>query len=317
MSRRLFLVVPCYNEEEVLSETSRRLLEKMEGLIAAKKVDATSRICFVDDGSKDKTWSMIEELHQQNPLFTGVKLSRNRGHQNALLGGMMTVREDCDALISLDADLQDDPNAIDEMVDYWLDGADVVYGVRSARDTDTFFKRVTAEGFYKVMDWMGAKVVFNHADYRLLSRRALDALSEYKEVNLFLRGMVPTLGFRTEIVTYARNERFAGESKYPLKKMLALAWNGITGFSTRPLAWILSGGFGVCAISALLLLISLIRALMGHPTSAVWVSTFVLCLLGGIQLIAIGVVGEYVGKTYAESKERPRYIIEQYLENKE
>lgn len=317
MSRRLFLVVPCYNEEEVLSETSRRLLEKMEGLIAAKKVDATSRICFVDDGSKDKTWSMIEELHQQNPLFTGVKLSRNRGHQNALLGGMMTVREDCDALISLDADLQDDPNAIDEMVDYWLDGADVVYGVRSARDTDTFFKRVTAEGFYKVMDWMGAKVVFNHADYRLLSRRALDALSEYKEVNLFLRGMVPTLGFRTEIVTYARNERFAGESKYPLKKMLALAWNGITGFSTRPLAWILSGGFGVCAISALLLLISLIRTLMGHPTSAVWVSTFVLCLLGGIQLIAIGVVGEYVGKTYAESKERPRYIIEQYLENKE
>ena len=202
MGNTIYFVVPCYNEEEVLPETSKRLYEKMKSLVIAGKVSPDSRICFVDDGSKDKTWKMIEELHEAEPVFVGVKLSRNRGHQNALLGGMMTVKDDCDALISLDADLQDDPDAIDRMVDEWIAGADVVYGVRSARKTDTFFKRFTAEGFYKVMEIMGAQVVFNHADYRLLSRRAVEALAEYKEVNLFLRGMIPTLGYKTAVVTY-------------------------------------------------------------------------------------------------------------------
>ncbi len=313
MGNTLYLVVPCYNEEEVLPETSKRLREIMNGLIGEGKISPESRICFVDDGSRDRTWELIDEMHRQDPVFSGVKLSRNRGHQNALLGGMMTVREDCDALISLDADLQDDPQAIVPMVDKWLEGTDVVYGVRSARKTDTFFKRFTAEGFYKVMEWMGAKVVFNHADYRLLSRRALDALAEYREVNLFLRGMVPTLGYPTAVVTYERNERFAGESKYPLKKMLALAWNGITSFSTRPLDLIVTAGIILAAVAALMLLVCGGRAIWGTAPGAVEVFSYSLWLLGGIQLIALGVVGEYVGKIYSEAKGRPRYIIETYL----
>ncbi|MBR3355724.1 MAG: glycosyltransferase family 2 protein [Oscillospiraceae bacterium] len=313
MGNTIYFVVPCYNEEEVLPETSKRLYEKMKSLVIAGKVSPDSRICFVDDGSKDKTWKMIEELHEAEPVFVGVKLSRNRGHQNALLGGMMTVKDDCDALISLDADLQDDPDAIDRMVDEWIAGADVVYGVRSARKTDTFFKRFTAEGFYKVMEIMGAQVVFNHADYRLLSRRAVEALAEYKEVNLFLRGMIPTLGYKTAVVTYERNERFAGESKYPLKKMLALAWNGITSFSTKPLSLIVTAGILLMVIAAILLLVCAGRAIWGTAPSSVEVFSYSLWLLGGIQLLALGVVGEYIGKIYAEVKGRPRYIIETYL----
>ena len=313
MGNTIYFVVPCYNEEEVLPETSKRLYEKMKSLVVAGKVSPDSRICFVDDGSKDKTWEMIEDLHEAEPVFTGVKLSRNRGHQNALLGGMMTVKDDCDALISLDADLQDDPGAIDKMVDEWISGADVVYGVRSARKTDTFFKRFTAEGFYKVMEIMGAQVVFNHADYRLLSRRAVEALSEYKEVNLFLRGMIPTLGYKTAVVTYERNERFAGESKYPLKKMLALAWNGITSFSTKPLSLIVTVGMLLMVIAAVLLLVCAGRAIWGNAPSSIEVFSYSLWLLGGIQLLALGVVGEYIGKINAEVKGRPRYIIETYL----
>lgn len=313
MGNTIYFVVPCYNEEEVLPETSKRLYEKMKSLVIAGKVSPDSRICFVDDGSKDKTWKMIEELHEAEPVFVGVKLSRNRGHQNALLGGMMTVKDDCDALISLDADLQDDPDAIDRMVDEWIAGADVVYGVRSARKTDTFFKRFTAEGFYKVMEIMGAQVVFNHADYRLLSRRAVEALAEYKEVNLFLRGMIPTLGYKTAVVTYERNERFAGESKYPLKKMLALAWNGITSFSTKPLSLIVTLGILLMVIAAILLLVCAGRTIWGTAPSSVEVFSYSLWLLGGIQLLALGVVGEYIGKIYAEVKGRPRYIIETYL----
>lgn len=313
MGNTVYFVVPCYNEEEVLPETSKRLAEKMAGLVDAGKISPDSRICFVDDGSRDRTWEMIEELHEKDPVFAGVKLSRNRGHQNALLGGMMTVKDDCDALISLDADLQDDPDAIDKMVDEWIAGADIVYGVRSARKTDTFFKRFTAEGFYKVMELMGAQVVFNHADYRLMSRRAVEALAEYKEVNLFLRGMVPTLGYKTATVTYERNERFAGESKYPLKKMLALAWNGITSFSTRPLELIVTVGMVLMAVAAVLLLVCAGRAIWGTAPSSVEVFSYSLWLIGGIQLLALGVIGEYVGKIYAEVKGRPRYIIEAYL----
>lgn len=313
MGNTVYFVVPCYNEEEVLPETSKRLLVKMKDLVDQGKVSPDSKICFVDDGSRDRTWAMIEELHEQLPVFTGVKLSRNRGHQNALLGGMMTVKDDCDALISLDADLQDDPDAIDRMIDQWIDGSDIVYGVRSARKTDTFFKRFTAESFYRIMELMGAQIVFNHADYRLLSRRALEALAEYREVNLFLRGMIPTIGFKTSTVTYERNERFAGESKYPLKKMLALAWNGITSFSTRPLEMIVTFGAILMAVAAVLLLVCAGRAIWGTAPQAVEVFSYSLWLIGGIQLLALGVVGEYIGKIYAETKGRPRYIIESYL----
>lgn len=313
MGNTVYFVVPCYNEEEVLPETSKRLLVKMKDLVDQGKVSPDSKICFVDDGSRDRTWAMIEELHEQLPVFTGVKLSRNRGHQNALLGGMMTVKDDCDALISLDADLQDDPDAIDRMIDQWIDGSDIVYGVRSARKTDTFFKRFTAESFYRIMELMGAQIVFNHADYRLLSRRALEALAEYREVNLFLRGMIPTIGFKTSTVTYERNERFAGESKYPLKKMLALAWNGITSFSTRPLEMIVTFGVILMAVAAVLLLVCAGRAIWGTAPQAVEVFSYSLWLIGGIQLLALGVVGEYIGKIYAETKGRPRYIIESYL----
>ena len=313
MGNTVYFVVPCYNEEEVLPETSKRLLVKMKDLVDQGKVSPDSKICFVDDGSRDRTWAMIEELHEQLPVFTGVKLSRNRGHQNALLAGLMTVKDDCDALISLDADLQDDPDAIDQMIDQWIDGSDIVYGVRSARKTDTFFKRFTAESFYRIMELMGAQIVFNHADYRLLSRRALDALAEYREVNLFLRGMIPTIGFKTSTVTYERNERFAGESKYPLKKMLALAWNGITSFSTRPLEMIVTFGVILMAVAAVLLLVCAGRAIWGTAPQAVEVFSYSLWLIGGIQLLALGVVGEYIGKIYAEAKGRPRYIIESYL----
>ncbi|MBR5753868.1 MAG: glycosyltransferase family 2 protein [Clostridia bacterium] len=305
----LYIVVPCYNEEEVLPETAKRLKEKLTSLVEQGKVSDDSRVLFVDDGSKDKTWELIAGYHEADPLFAGVRLSRNRGHQNALLAGLMTAKDRADAAVSMDADLQDDINAIDGMVDAWLQGADIVYGVRSARDTDTFFKKFTAEGFYKLMEAMGAEVVFNHADYRLMSKRALEALSEFKEVNLFLRGIVPMLGFETATVEYARGERFAGESKYPLKKMLAFALDGITSLSDRPIQLILGLG-GLTTLGGLASLPFSFRKYQKtgwEEDGPVILST--VWTVGGFVLTSLGVVGDYVGKIYLETKHRPRYFI--------
>lgn len=309
----LYLVVPCYNEQEVLPETSKRLKEKMESLMERNLISRDSRIMFVNDGSKDRTWFMIEELHEQDPIFAGVKLSRNRGHQNALLGGLMTAKEYADMTISLDADLQDDIDVIDQMVEKYYDGCEIVYGVRSARTTDTFFKRFTAESFYHMISMMGGEIVFNHADYRLMSKRALNELANYKEVNLFLRGIVPMIGFKTDVVTYERHERLAGESKYPLKKMLALAVDGITSLSIKPIRFIVFLGFMIFMCSILMLIYSLVQHFLGN-TSIGWTSLIVsIWAIGGLQLLAIGVIGEYIGKIYLETKERPRYIIEKVL----
>ena len=292
----LYLVIPCYNEQEVLPETSRRLKEKMESLMDRNMISRDSKIMFVNDGSKDRTWEMIEELHDQDPLYQGVKLSRNRGHQNALLGGLMTAKEYADMAISLDADLQDDIDVIDQFVEKYYEGCDIVYGVRSARTTDTFFKRFTAEGFYKIINLMGGEVVFNHADYRLMSKRALNELANYKEVNLFLRGIVPMIGFKTDVVTYERHERLAGESKYPLKKMLALAVDGITSLSIKPIRFIVFLGFMIFMCSILMLIYSLVQHFLGN-TSIGWTSLIVsIWAIGGLQLLAIGVIGEYIGK---------------------
>ena len=309
----LYLVVPCYNEQEVLPETSKRLKEKMESLMERNLISRDSRIMFVNDGSKDRTWSMIEELHEQDPIFAGVKLSRNRGHQNALLGGLMTTKEYADMTISLDADLQDDIDVIDQMVEKYYDGCEIVYGVRSARTTDTFFKRFTAESFYHMISMMGGEIVFNHADYRLMSKRALEEMAKYKEVNLFLRGIVPMIGFKTDVVTYERHERMAGESKYPLKKMLALAIDGITSLSTKPIRFIVFLGLFIFLCSIGMLIYSLVQHFLGH-TSIGWTSLIVsIWAIGGLQLLAIGVIGEYIGKIYLETKARPRYIIEKVL----
>ncbi len=310
---KLYLVIPCYNEEEVLPETSRRLKEKFDSLIGAGKISDDSRIVFVNDGSRDRTWDIITELHASDPVFRGICLSRNKGHQNALMAGLMTVRSECDAAISLDADLQDDINAIDAMVDKFAEGYEVVYGVRSSRKKDTFFKRTTAQAFYKIMKGMGVDTVYNHADYRLMSRRALEALSEFEEVNLFLRGIVPLVGFKSAEVTYERGERFAGESKYPLKKMIAFATEGITSMSIKPIRMIATLGFLVFLVSIGVLVYSIVRKIMGH-TVAGWAFLAVsIWALGGIQLLAIGVVGEYIGKIYLETKHRPKYIIAEYL----
>lgn len=269
---------------------------------------------FVNDGSKDRTWEIIEELHASNPIYSGVKLSRNKGHQNALLAGLMTAREKADMTISLDADLQDDVNVIDQMVEKYYEGNDVVYGVRSARKTDTFFKKFTAQGFYKLMQAMGVDIVYNHADYRLMSRRALEGLSQFKEVNLFLRGIVPLIGYKSDVVTYERHERFAGESKYPLKKMLSFATDGITSFSIKPIRLITTCGFLIFMISLLMLAYFLVVHFMGR-TVAGWTSTIVsIWAIGGLQLLAIGIVGEYIGKIYLETKERPKYLIEKVLD---
>ena len=313
--KTLYIVVPCYNEEEVLPETSRRLREKLETLMAAGKISGESRILFVNDGSKDKTWKIISALHAQCPLFCGVDLTRNRGHQNALLAGLMTAKNRADAVISMDADLQDDVNAVDEMVDKFLDGVDIVYGVRSSRKTDTFFKRFTAEGFYRVMNAMGAETVFNHADYRLMSRRALEGLAEFKEVNLFLRGIVPMIGYRTDTVEYERGERFAGESKYPLKKMLAFAMEGITSLSVKPLRMITGLGFFIFLVSLIMIIYNLVRWVGGNTVTG-WASLACsLWALGGLILLSLGVVGEYIGKIYLETKGRPRFLIRQVLED--
>lgn len=309
----LYLVIPCYNEQEVLHETARRLREKMESLMEREMISRESRIMFVNDGSRDRTWEIIRELHESDPIYQGVKLSRNRGHQNALLGGLMTAKEYADMVISMDADLQDDIDVVDRFVEKYYEGCEIVYGVRSARKTDTFFKRFTAEGFYKLINFMGGEVVFNHADYRLMSRRALDELAKYKEVNLFLRGIVPMIGFQTGIVTYERHERFAGESKYPLKKMLALAVDGITSLSIKPIRAIVLLGMLIFLCSIAMLIYSLVQHFLGN-TSIGWTSLIVsIWAIGGLQLLAIGVIGEYIGKIYLETKERPKYIIEEVL----
>lgn len=309
----LYLVVPCYNEEEVLPETSKRLREKMESLIEKGKIDKESKIMFVNDGSKDRTWELIEELHRKDSIYQGVKLSRNRGHQNALLGGLMTAKKYADMVISLDADLQDDIDAIDEFVEKYYKGCEIVYGVRSARKTDTFFKKFTAEGFYKLLHLMGGEVVFNHADYRLMSKRALEEMEQYREVNLFLRGIVPMIGFQTDVVYYERHERLAGESKYPLKKMLALAIDGITSLSIKPIRLIVFLGMFIFVCSIAMLIYSLVQHFLGN-TSIGWTSLIVsIWAIGGLQLLAIGVIGEYIGKIYLETKARPKYIIEKEL----
>ena len=310
----LYIVVPCYKEQEVLPETSKRLREKILALRAAGKISDKSRVMFVNDGSSDNTWPMIAALHEKEPeMFSGVNLSRNRGHQNALLAGLMTAVNYADMIVSMDADLQDDINAVDGMVDAYHEGFEVVYGVRSKRDTDTFFKRFTAEGFYKVMKALGVDIVFNHADYRLMSRRAVEGLAQFSEVNLFLRGIVPQIGYKWTTVTYERAERFAGESKYPLKKMLAFAADGITSFSVKPIRLVLTAGVIVFLVSLLMLLYALISKLMGG-TAAGWTSLMgSIWLIGGIQLLSLGIVGEYIGKIYNETKRRPRFIIENVL----
>ncbi len=312
---KLYLAIPCYNEEEVLRDSAGKLLNKYNSLMETGKISADSKIVFIDDGSKDRTWEIIKELHEKNPVYQGIKLTRNRGHQNALLCGLMTLKDKADAVISIDADLQDDINAFDEMLEKYEDGCDVVYGVRSKRETDTFFKRFTAEAFYKILNKMGAKVIFNHADFRLMSKRALEAFSQYKETNIFLRGMVPLVGYKSDIVTYERFERLAGESKYPLKKMLALAWEGITSLSIQPIRMITWLGGIIFVISFIMIIYSLISWIAGTAVSG-WAST--LCsiwALGGLQLLAIGIIGEYIGKIYLETKRRPRFIVEEFLED--
>ena len=311
--KTIYLVLPCYNEEEVLHETASRLKVKMEQLKSENKITEDSRITFVDDGSKDRTWSIIEELNQSDDIFAGVKLSRNKGHQNALLAGLMTVKDHCDAAISLDADLQDDINVIDKFIDKFIDGCDVVYGVRSDRSTDTFFKRTTAQGFYKVMSMLGVDIVYNHADYRLMSKRALNELEKFEEVNLFLRGLVPLIVFKSDIVTYERNERFAGESKYPLKKMISFAFEGITSFSVKPIRFILDIGILMFTTSLLFLVYFLILWATGKTVQG-WATIVIsIWMLGGIQLLCLGVIGEYIGKIYMESKKRPKFIIDKFL----
>ncbi len=313
MNDTLYLVVPCYNEEAVLPETARQLESALQSLIDSGRCGASSRILFVNDGSKDRTWALIEELHRTQPHVCGLSLSRNRGHQNALLAGLMAAREAADCAISLDADLQDDISVLPEFLDKFHDGCDVVYGVRKKRETDTLFKRTTAQGFYKFMQLMGVDVVYNHADYRLMSRRALDGLAEYREVNLFLRGIVPLIGYRSDYVYYDRHERFAGESKYPLKKMLSFAIDGITSFSVKPLKVISNLGILISILSVFGLLYALISKLVGAAVSGWTAIVASIWLLGGVQLLCLGVVGTYVGKIYSEVKARPRYRIDQLL----
>ena len=313
MNNKLYLVIPCYNEEEVLPETAKRLKGKLSSLVQAGKIHPDSRIVFVNDGSRDKTWEIIQELHGEDIVFSGINLSRNRGHQNALLAGLMTVKDHADMVISMDADLQDDINAVDAMVDKYLDGFDIVYGVRSSRAKDTFFKKATAEGFYKLMNVMGANTVFNHADYRLMSRRALDGLAEFGEVNLFLRGVVPMIGYPCDIVYYERGERFAGKSKYPFGKMLSFAIEGITSLSTKPIRMITGLGFFIFIVSIGMLIFSIVRHFMG-ATIVGWTTLMVsVWAIGGLILLSLGVVGEYIGKIYLETKARPRFLIEQFL----
>ena len=309
----LFIVLPCYNEEAVLPSTVQTLREKMRALIANGKISSESHIVFVDDGSHDNTWEIIEKTHIEDPLFRGIALSRNRGHQNALLAGLFTVKDECDAVITMDADLQDDVDAIDGMLEAFAQGNEIVYGVRSSRKTDTFFKRSTARMFYRIMNMLGAETVADHADFRLMSAKAVTALESFEEVNLFLRGIVPLLGFKSEKVYYERKERTAGETKYPLKKMLSFAFEGITSFSVKPIRMIALIGALIFFASVVMLVYCLIRHFTGYTVSG-WTSLAVsIWALGGIQLLSIGIIGEYIGKVYLESKKRPRYIIDKYL----
>ena len=309
MAPRLFIVIPCYNEQEVLPITAPMFLDKIKSLSAAGKISEDSRVLFVNDGSKDKTWSIIEDLAKSDEHYIGISQSRNRGHQAAVLAGLMEAKEMCDITISIDCDGQDDINAMDGMVDAYLDGCEVVYGVRSSRETDTFFKRFTAEGFYKFLAMMGAEGVFNHADYRLISSRVLKEFANYKEVNLFLRGMIPLVGFKSTSVSYSRAERIAGESHYPLKKMIALAVDGITSLSVKPLRMIMGFGVLVAMISFIGVIWALVTALLGKAVSG-WASmTCIICFVSGVQLMCLGIIGEYIGKIYMETKQRPRYII--------
>ncbi len=305
----LYIVIPCYNEQEVLPITAPMFLQKINDLAAAGKISPDSRVLFVNDGSKDRTWEIINELATSDEHYVGICQSRNRGHQNAVLAGLMEAKSRCDITISIDCDGQDDINAMDGMVDAYRDGCDIVYGVRSKRDTDTFFKRFTAESFYKILNAMGAEVVFNHADYRLMSARALEEFAKFKEVNLFLRGMVPLVGFKSTSVAYERHERIAGESHYPLSKMLSLAFDGITSLSVKPIRFITGFGVIVALISFIGVIWAIVEALLGATVSG-WASmTSIICFVSGVQLICLGVIGEYIGKIYMETKRRPRYII--------
>lgn len=310
----LNLVIPCYNEEEALPYTKKELDKKMKALIDDGLISKESKVVLVNDGSKDKTWDIITEFHNKDNMYVGINLSRNKGHQNALLAGLMYACDNADISISMDADLQDDINVIDDMIKKYNNGADIVYGVRNSRKKDTFFKKFTAEGFYRFMSIMGVEIVFNHADFRLMSKRALEALSNYKEVNLFLRGMVPQLGFKTDIAYYGRNERVAGSSKYPFKKMLGFAIDGITSFSIKPLSMIAFLGIIMCIISFAALIYTTILKISGKVIS---LESFIMCsiwLVGGIQILCLGIIGEYIGKIYNETKARPRYIIESILD---
>ena len=305
----LYIIVPCYNEQEVLPITSSMFLGKVRQLKSSRKVHKDSKIIFVNDGSKDTTWDIICNLANQNEEIEGINLSRNRGHQNAVLAGLMEVKNQCDITITIDCDGQDDINAMEQMVEEYINGCEVVYGVRSSRQKDTFFKRVTAEGYYKILRFMGAEVVFNHADYRLLSSRVLQELANYKEVNIYLRGMIPLVGFKSASVYYERHERYAGESHYPLKKMLALAFDGITSLSIKPIRMIMGLGIGIAFLSFIGVIWSFVVRMSGNAVSG-WASmTCLICFLGGVQLICLGVLGEYIGKIYMETKERPRYIV--------
>ncbi len=309
----LYLVIPCYNEEAVIVETGTRLITKMNHLISNNKISQKSKIVFVNDGSKDSTWSNIKEFHQKNELVLGINLSRNRGHQNAILAGLMISKEFADMVITLDADLQDDIHAIDNMLEKFYEGNDIVYGVRNTRKVDTYFKRTTAQGFYKVMKWMGADIIYNHADYRLMSKRAINALEDFPEVNLFLRGIVPLIGFPSDKVYYDRLERYAGETKYPLKNMLSFAFNGVTSFSIKPIRLITVLGLVIFCFSIVMLGYSLYSHFIGNTVMG-WSSIIVsIWAIGGLQLLSIGVIGEYIGKIYMESKHRPKYIIEEFL----
>ena len=313
MKETLYLVIPCYNEQEVLPETARRLKAKLGGMIEAGTISGESRVLLVDDGSRDGTWELISALHAGDPLFSGLKLAHNQGHQNALVAGLTVAKDLCDIAISMDADLQDDVDAIDRFVAEYQRGSDVVYGVRSSRASDTAFKRTTAVGYYRFLRWMGVEIVENHADYRLMSRRALEALSQYEEVNLFLRGIVPLIGFRTSVVRYERHERFAGESKYPLKKMLSFAIDGITSFSVKPIRLITTLGVVIFGVSVLCLLWLLLTKLFGYTVEGWTTLMGSVWALGGIQLLCLGILGEYIGKIYKEVKRRPRFIVDKFL----
>lgn len=317
MNTILYIIIPCYNEETVLPITSKMFLDKLTSLIQSNTISNSSRILFVNDGSKDKTWEIICNLAKQDEHFIGISQSRNRGHQNAVLAGLMEAKDKCDITISIDCDGQDDINAMDEMVEQYKQGCEIVYGVRSKRDTDTFFKRFTAEGFYKLLNWMGAEVVYNHADYRLVSSRMLKEFANFKEVNLFLRGMFPLVGFKSTSVYYERHERIAGESHYPLTKMLSLAFDGITSLSIKPIRIITALGTVIAGLSFLGVIWSIVMRFMGNVVAGWSSMTCIICLIGGVQLVCLGILGEYIGKIYMEVKHRPRYIISERTEVKD